>query len=185
MQKGVKGMPNTIRVMNGFILVCAGLVLYGGIQYDETLMDAIWPIATVAAILLARRSNQGFWKNIAYLGSVFYLVGMFKGPLHLDELSFAYFSNSYYPVIVLVLILTIILAYLHLSTDLLTIGWTVYFLLNLFTTYHLPTESEGGLFVGYFNSSLVVNHMITNYSGILLLTLFVGLFFETLRRNRV
>ena len=81
------------------------------------------------------------------------------------------------------MILTIILANLHLSTDLLTIGWTAYFLLNLFTTYHLPTEN--GLFVDYFNSSSVVNHMITNYSGILLLSLFVGLFIETQRRDRV
>ena len=175
-------MTITIRVMNLFILACAGFLFYGSIKYDDSLIDAIWPIATIVAILLARRSNQGFWKNIAYFGSVFYLVGMLKGPLHLDELSFAYFSNSYYPVIVLVLILTIILGNLHLSTDLLTIGWTVYFLLNLFTTYHLPTES--GEFVDYFNSSLVVNHMITNYSGILLLTFFVGLFFEGLRRER-
>ena len=155
---------------------------YGSIKYDHSLIDAIWPIATVVAILLARRSNRGFWKNIAYFGSVFYLVGMFKEPLHLAQLSYAYFSNTYFPVIVLVLILTIILANLHLSTDLLTFGWMVFFLLNVLTTYHLPTES--GQFIDYFNSSLIVNHIITNYLGILLLTFFVGLFFETLHRER-
>lgn len=83
-------MNKTLIIMNYFILISAAFVTYGGVESEESILDAYWPLATAITIYLEKKSNARFWTNIAYLGTAFYIFAHVSAWFHLEELTALY-----------------------------------------------------------------------------------------------
>lgn len=179
-------MIKVFKRLDYFLLVMALLGAYSGWKYENVqVLDYILPLVILIFIYISKRNGTGagFSGFLAFVGTTLYFIGHWEKLLQLDlNLLLANDTQlfSYGAISIGAIIFICIVA--RLTTYVLTITWTVYYILLLFM---IVSEHPIGKLISLLNSSSVKTGLIMGYSSILILSIIGGILADLELRKSV
>lgn|GEM_PF-3640840 len=170
-------MARTLARLDYFLLVVGIASAFGGWRDGYGFFDFIWPLATVYFIFISKRNGSGLSELLAYFGTLFYIIGHWNILIPQNVLGLSFLKT----LLIAAAGAFILSNLLRLTTSTLTITWTVYFILVLYSAISSGSIAD---LLSIINYPEVTTSITERYSAILILSLIAGIFVDLQSRNR-